>query len=304
MTLLVRAVLDLLDEQPSVIELGNQTLKPGHPALEAVIQRSRGIESIDSEGIAKLKALRGNPNWESAALYYNCLGFSRYAAIDINDRYGSLVMDLNEDLREVYGFTETFDLVTNNGTGEHIFDQAQVLRNMHNLTKTGGIMLHVMPMLNFVNHGFYCFQPCLYYALSLANEYQLLGLGLAHREGIGVMADLEPKSECLSPFLLEESRVGLKEFLGDAEFATAPQKKLIKRFRHRLKGRNKTGNKLGNLIADYDKRFKNMLVIAALRKTRDLSFRRPIQTYYSEDFSSRDMQRNYATASTSIAGVR
>ena len=165
-------------------------------------------------------------------------------------------------------------------------------------------MLHVMPMLNFVNHGFYCFQPCLYYALSLVNEYRLLGLGLAHREGIGVMAELEPKSECLPPFLLEESQVGLKEFLGDARFAAAPRKRFSKRVRDRLRGRNKPGNKLGNLITDYENRFKDMLVIAALRKCQDVPFRRPIQTFYADDFSSSNMQRSYATASTSIRGIR
>ena len=153
MTLVVRSAVELLDKDPNVLELGNQTFNSSTEALDNVIERSQGYEHIDLKGLKKLRESLGVPD---------------------------KVMDLNKDVREAYGFKETYDLVTNNGTGEHIFDQASVLRNMHNMTKANGMMVHVMPMLNYVNHGFYCFHPSLYYSLARANRYHLLGLALAN----------------------------------------------------------------------------------------------------------------------------
>ena len=125
---------------------------------------------------------------DRVAAYYAGLGARSYTAIDVNDTYGSLVMDLNKDLDAEYQFREQFDLVTNNGTGEHVFDQAAVYRNAHKLTRPGGLMVHVMPFVNYVNHGFYSFHPNLYHALAVANRYDVLGLGIATRDGRGVIA--------------------------------------------------------------------------------------------------------------------
>ena len=57
--------------------------------------------------------------WE----YFEDLGFSDYLAIDINTELRTVAMDLNFILKDKYNYTTQFDYVTNNGTGEHIFDQ-------------------------------------------------------------------------------------------------------------------------------------------------------------------------------------
>ncbi len=116
-------------------------------------------------------------------------------------------MDLNKDLEAEYQFHEQFDVVTNNGTGEHVFDQAAVYRNAHKLTRAGGLMVHVMPFVNYVNHGFYSFHPNLYHALAVANGYDVVGLGIATRYGAGVIA-IPPgagNDEPLADFLLRWS---------------------------------------------------------------------------------------------------
>ena len=64
-------------------------------------------------------------------------------------------------------------LFTNNGTGEHIFNQLSVFQNMHNLCKVGGFMLHVLPFQKHCDHGFYNFQPNLFAALAEQNDYVL-----------------------------------------------------------------------------------------------------------------------------------
>lgn len=304
MTLLVRALVDVLKEHPTVIELGNQTFNASEPALDAVIQRSSSSPQIDVKELNRLKQVVGSTKKESAASYYRALGFSKYDAIDINERYGSLVMDLNQDLGKSYGFVKQYDLVTNNGTGEHIFDQASVLRNMHNLTSENGIMIHIMPMINYVNHGFYCYQPSLYYSLSRANKYRMLCLGFAHRRGSGAIADLDGMSDTIPTFLLEERRMALAEILGKAKFDSKGRHPVLKKWRHRLLGAKNPGNTLGNVIDELAIRFKNVLVVAVMRKAADQPFQPPIQTLYADDFSNADMQSTYALGTPAIKGAR
>ena len=39
-----------------------------------------------------------------------------------NTDMDAVAMDLNTDISKQYNWTEKFDLVTNNGTGEHVFN--------------------------------------------------------------------------------------------------------------------------------------------------------------------------------------
>ncbi len=141
---LVAALRVDLPEAPTVVELGNQTFDPtisGRLSAPGDLMLPRVIRLLESQGRAfdraTLDRLATAP-WQDVkgctADYYRALGFASYDAIDVNSRYGSLVMDLNVDLRERCGFERTFDLVTNNGTGEHIFNQYAVFKNMHQLT--------------------------------------------------------------------------------------------------------------------------------------------------------------------------
>ena len=112
--------------------------------------------------------------------FYRKVGVPNYLALDVNTRMGAIVADLNGvvDLPPV-------DLVTNNGTGEHIFDQASVFRNAHNLCRVDGTMIHCLPMTPWVNHGFYNYNPILFRDIAAANKYQVIWLSLCTRWGMG-----------------------------------------------------------------------------------------------------------------------
>lgn len=76
-----------------------------------------------------------------------------------------------------------FDLVTNNGTGEHIFNQASVFEWAHALCKPGGMMLHVLPWTGYLNHGFFSYHPVLFRDLAGANDYEIVALYAGERNG-------------------------------------------------------------------------------------------------------------------------
>jgi len=112
----------------------------------------------------------------NASELYDLLGFPSYRAIDASGEHGALVFDLNEDLRRCYNFADTFDLVTNLGTAEHCFDQRTVFSNIHNLCKTGGLMIHALPAQGNVNHAFYNYHPRFFADLATANSYEVIDL--------------------------------------------------------------------------------------------------------------------------------
>jgi hypothetical protein len=114
-------------------------------------------------------------DFSSTQAFYESLGFS-YLALDVNENMGAKVVDLNVTGHDI----EPADLVTNNGTSEHIFNQAACFENAHNMTK--GLMLHILPFTPWLNHGFYNYNPILFRDLAAANEYEMVFTGVANRE--------------------------------------------------------------------------------------------------------------------------
>lgn len=64
-----------------------------------------------------------------------------HTSIDLNGKDGAIALDLSKPL---LGW-KPFDVVTNFGTAEHVSDYWQCLKNMHDLTRIGGLMFHVSP---------------------------------------------------------------------------------------------------------------------------------------------------------------
>ena len=73
-------------------------------------------------------------------------------------------------------FSDRFDVVTNLGTAEHVFNQYQVFKSAHEKTNPGGIMIHALPNQGCYDHGFYNYHPTFVFDLSQANRYQIVTL--------------------------------------------------------------------------------------------------------------------------------
>jgi len=158
----VDTIRNNLGLHPTVCELGNQTLK--NAKQRRIIYKRLGLKGVEPATVKE---------------WYLSIGFKNYTAIDVNEERDSIAMDLNLNLNDYYNFTEQFDLVTNNGTGEHVFNQLTLFENTHNLTRTGGCMIHCLPCYRWVDHGFYNYNPNLFTALATANDYKVSHLWLA-----------------------------------------------------------------------------------------------------------------------------
>ncbi len=152
----------------SVIEFGSQDLNDDYMTVSSMFNRF--CVEYDKE---KLKNGCDVVGVKSAKVMFSSLGFTKYDCVDLNGTHGAFKMNLNNDLNSVYGFVEKYDLVTNCGTSEHCFDQATVIRNMHNLCKVGGLMYFVLPCYGSDNHGFYHVNPLLFLRMAAANGYTI-----------------------------------------------------------------------------------------------------------------------------------
>ena len=103
--------------------------------------------------------------------FYQLLGAKHYQCIDINGEHNAIPHDLNS------AFTDTslhgaFDLVTDHGNNEHVFNIAETYRTMHNLCKADGIMVSMQAV--FGGNGYYNFDPPFFEAMAAANNYRIL----------------------------------------------------------------------------------------------------------------------------------
>ena len=115
-------------------------------------------------------------SWDLAKVFFKaCLNYSKYTAIDFHGTPAALKIDLNYPVN----LGEQFDIVLNAGTAEHVFDVGQFFRSVHGLTRPGGMMIHVMPVHGWLEHGFYSFNSTFYWDLAAANDYTMLFHGYA-----------------------------------------------------------------------------------------------------------------------------
>lgn len=149
----------------TVLELGSQDFAPTLPSAQDAVHQEFGYESISGIKVP--------------ADLYRRMGSSRYDCIDLDGYHGAHVFDLNVDIPRKYKFADTFDLVTNHGTTEHLFNQVMAFQNVHRLTKVGGVMLHALPCQGYQNHGMFNYNASLFLDLSIANGYEVFGLFLS-----------------------------------------------------------------------------------------------------------------------------
>ena len=71
------------------------------------------------------------------------------------------------------GLHSSYDVVFDGGTMEHVFDTRMVLKNIHDLLKVGGVIVHAAPSSNHVDHGFYMYSPTLFHDYYEANGFEI-----------------------------------------------------------------------------------------------------------------------------------
>lgn len=155
----------------------NSTLMLGHQSLFVSPQKLKGL----------LEKYQCWPPYYNQKAFYDRLVQCRFYADPLFTMLGAtqlqsmdasayedaeIVHDLNEPVPAE--LRESFDLVFDGGTLEHVFNLPTALRNCMEMVKPGGHLILYVVANNQFGHGFYQFSPELFFrALSRENGYEV-----------------------------------------------------------------------------------------------------------------------------------
>jgi len=153
----------------AVLDLGPQDLWTDRDTLRRVAKRH--CIGREAEGLMDIifgADQRPKPNAQQT--FYSIFGGGSYRSLDLTDSRADYAYDLSFPLPDI----GKYDVVTNFGTTEHVFNIGQSFANIHNLLNVGGLQLHTLPAYGYIDHGFYNIHPCAYLDMARANEYEIV----------------------------------------------------------------------------------------------------------------------------------
>lgn len=197
-------------------------------------------------------------NIKTSRELYATWGFKDYGSFDLFDTRAE-----KADLNRVLDQDRVWDIVTNFGTSEHIFNQSAFMNNCHNLVSEGGFLLHAVPTSSGADHGFYNYHPTFFRSLATANNYSILDIRYV-------------------PFAVKQSKSKKKSY----QFVKLGQQRHLREKRRIFLSKVRLICKPRNLILlfkpndFYNHFFKMDILLVAFQKNSNTEFVIPIQERY------------------------
>jgi hypothetical protein len=172
----------VLEGMTRVVEIGAQQLSNNLLRADSQLKEALqlfakptvpqfGVSSnVGHTGALELQSEQAPPS----QAFWEALGF-KYASIDFDGHRHSLPLDLNKD-RVPIGWRSRFDLLVNAGTTEHVANQDNAFRVMHDLVRKRGIMIHELPAAGTPTHGMITYSIKFFWHLCRENNYEVLRL--------------------------------------------------------------------------------------------------------------------------------
>jgi hypothetical protein len=166
---------------PYVLELGAQQLSNSLLRSEGLVRQAETLFGAAHPfplpaPLPSMVSAEGNELQDTLAPFardfWLSLGFD-YAAIDVDGSPGSIPLDLNYDQVPV-ALQSKYGLVTNLGTTEHVCNQMNAFKVIHDLAAPGGVMIHHLPAGGMLNHGLVNYTPKFFWYLARSNDYKWL----------------------------------------------------------------------------------------------------------------------------------
>jgi hypothetical protein len=134
---------------------------------------------------------------------YEKLGV-KHTSIDLNERDGSLPLNLCNPQTQLYN---QFDVITNYGTSEHVNNQYGIFKNIHEMCKINGIMIHGVPLIkNWQNHCRYYYSIEFFLKLSQKCNYKIYDLKIYDKDYY-----VFPNNLVLCVYIKNDSNVFIQE---------------------------------------------------------------------------------------------
>jgi hypothetical protein len=166
----------------SILDFGSSNLYTATAAeIEAFVNRHNPSPRADlSSWAAQLAAgsltdASGSAlNQSFAGQLFEAAGMT-YDAVDIADGYKTTIVDLNSRSLPS-NMIGAYDSVVNFGTSEHILNQMNVFAAVHAATKLGGTIMHSVPSVGYVDHGYFTYTSRFFFDLAGYNQYEVVDM--------------------------------------------------------------------------------------------------------------------------------
>jgi hypothetical protein len=120
-----------------------------------------------------------------------------YRSLDIFRGYNVELFDLNFDSLPA-DYHGRFDLVLNFGTTEHVLNQFNAFKVIHEATKHGGYVFHQLPISGHFGHGLFCYDVRFFPELAAACGFEIVACRV---EGPRELRDKVEKHDHFQHFL-------------------------------------------------------------------------------------------------------
>jgi SAM-dependent methyltransferase len=234
----------VFENMSSVVELGPSEFFWPKKTVAAFLEQHFPNEQARSQFLSMTTEKSDCSYLAVSNAFYELLGIKEYNSIDFGNSKATIKHNLNLPFEP----EQTFDIVGDFGTLEHVFNIGEAFRTVHNLLRSGGVALHQLPTFGGYFHGFYNISSVTFRSLIEANHYEVLDLLYIHDQQ------------------LEDTRIGRGkpfnfEDISDVEVRRQTVKFLAHHFGSILFRRERTSSQ----------------IFAALRKTSDAPFEFPHQ---------------------------
>lgn len=98
---------------------------------------------------------------------YNFFGYSEITSLD-NDAFekAGFIKNLNiPPSIEDDSFKDTYDLILDGGTSEHVYNPLIAFANYLNYLKINGTLIQFLPINNYIDHGIFQFSPTFFWSI-------------------------------------------------------------------------------------------------------------------------------------------
>ncbi len=122
----------------------------------------------------------------------------KYVSFDICPGHKTTIFDLNRE-KLPWRYKGAFDLILNCGTSEHILNQVNIFKIIHDAARVGCVIYHQVPTTGRIDHGYFCYHPRLFREIAEANGYEIVDIwykrGFKRNPELGVV---EPRSSSMA----------------------------------------------------------------------------------------------------------
>ena len=158
----------IFDSVKDIIDMGTADMRINYNNLKFLFDQSK-IKFNNKKFIFLKQFPKGKRR--STKLFWNEIGIKNYYCLDINNKNNSFHIDLNYPLNKKI-INKKFNLVTDFGNNEHVFNVGEAYKTMYDLTSLNGLIWIRQSVYN--GNGFFNYDQSFFEGFAAANNLSVI----------------------------------------------------------------------------------------------------------------------------------